>query len=180
MPELLIFLFHWFSLKWTNKSLSTFKAECIESVLTWSQTENLFSLVFIKIAVKKITTITAVLSTLAVKNFEKFLSIFMLLVMWGSCQKIIPFLIFMANQHYEKFDVILYFTCFWILTNWKIIFDLRVYTHWAKIKIVMQKLDNALFYPLFILVLKIFEQANSLKFAKDKFCFWGKFYASSK
>ena len=75
---------------------------------------------------------------------------------------------------------ILYFTCFWILTNWKIIFDLRVYTHWAKIKIVMQKLDNALFYPLFILVLKIFEQANSLKFAKDKFCFWGKFYASSK
>ena len=137
MPELLIFLFHWFSLKWTNKSLSTFKAECIESVLTWSQTENLFSLVFIKIAVKKITTITAVLSTLAVKNFEKFLSIFMLLVMWGSCQKIIPFLIFMANQRYEKFDVILYFTCFWILTNWKIILDLRVYTHWAKIKILM-------------------------------------------
>ena len=38
---------------------------------------------------------------------------------------------------------ILYFTCFWILTNWKIIFDLRVYTHWAKIKIVMQKKDNA-------------------------------------
>ena len=74
--------------------------------------------------------------------FEKFLSIFMLLVMWGSCQKIIPFLIFMANQHYEKFDVILYFTCFWILTNWKIILDLRVYTHWAKIKILMQKLDN--------------------------------------
>ena len=71
MPELLIFLFHWFSLKWTNKSLSTFKAECIESVLTWSQTENLFSLVFIKIAVKKITTITAVLSTLAtLKIFE--------------------------------------------------------------------------------------------------------------